>query len=108
MIVNEICTVVSQNEIAANIFELILEGNMTEQMNEPGQFVHVKVSGGIDPLLRRPLSIADIDKKANRFTLIYRKQGRGTAIFAGKGPGDKLDILGPVRERISRFGGQKR
>lgn len=96
MIVNEICTVVSQNEIAANIFELVLEGKMTEQMNEPGQFVHVKVSDGIDPLLRRPLSVADVDKKANRFTLIYRKQGRGTAILSGKGPGDKLDILGPL------------
>lgn len=96
MIVNEICMVVSQKEIAANIFELILEGNITEQMNQPGQFVHVKVSGGIDPLLRRPLSIADIDKKASRFTLIYRKQGRGTAILAGKRPGDEVDILGPL------------
>ena len=55
MIVNEICTVVSQKEIAANIFELILERNITEQMNQPGQFVHVKVSGGIILLLRRPL-----------------------------------------------------
>ena len=28
--------------------------------------------------------------------MIYRKQGRGTAILAGKRPGDEVDILGPL------------
>lgn len=96
MINNELCTVISQKEIAPNIFELILEGELSGGMNEPGQFVHVKVADGIDPLLRRPLSIANIDKEQNQFTLIYRKQGRGTSILAEKRTGDKVDILGPL------------
>lgn len=96
MINNELCTVVSHKEIAPSVFELILEGELTSSMNEPGQFVHVRVAGGIDPLLRRPLSIADIIKEKNQFTLIYRVQGRGTSILAGKRPGDKIDILGPL------------
>lgn len=96
MMKNEHCTVISQKEIAPNIFELILEGELTYGMNEPGQFVHVKVVSGIDPLLRRPLSIANIDKELKQFTLIYRKQGRGTSILAEKRSGDKVEIMGPL------------
>ena len=62
MINKEICKVVSQAEIAHSIFELTLKGELVQQMNEPGQFVHIKVSNSIDPLLRRPISIATIDK----------------------------------------------
>lgn len=96
MMKNELCTVIAQKEIAPNIFELILEGELVSRMNEPGQFVHVKVANGIDPLLRRPLSLANIDKEQNQFTLIYRKQGRGTSILAKNRWGDKVEILGPL------------
>ena len=47
-------------------------------MSEPGQFVHIKVSNGMDPLLRRPISIAKIDRNQNEFTMIYRAEGQGT------------------------------
>ena len=33
-------------------------------MSEPGQFVHIKVSNRMDPLLRRPISIAKIDQES--------------------------------------------
>lgn len=96
MIVNEQCTVVSHKEIAENIFELILRGELSSEMNEPGQFVHVKVSNGFDPLLRRPISIANIDKDKKEFTLIYRSQGRGTKRLSLKAPIEQVDILGPL------------
>ena len=53
-------------------------------MRDPGQFVHIKVSNSIDPLLRRPISIAKIDKDNNEFTMIYRKEGRGTTLLPKK------------------------
>ncbi|MGQ0515660.1 hypothetical protein ACT453_29150, partial [Bacillus sp. D-CC] len=43
--------VVNQKEIAKNIYELVLQGTLVQQMNEPGQFVHIKVAEGIAPLL---------------------------------------------------------
>ena len=64
MIKKEDCTVVSQIEIAHSIYELTLKGELVQQMNEPGQFVHIKVSNGMDPLLRRPISIAKIDQES--------------------------------------------
>lgn len=96
MINNELCEVVSQKEIAKNIFELTLLGELTSSMNEPGQFVHIKVSNGTDPLLRRPISIANINKEEKQFTIIYRAEGRGTTLLSEKLSGDMVDVLGPL------------
>jgi dihydroorotate dehydrogenase electron transfer subunit len=92
----EICEVVSNHCIADSIYELTLSGSMVEEMNEPGQFVHVKVSGGLDPMLRRPISIASIHKERSEFTVIFRNQGRGTSLLAEKKQGELVDILGPL------------
>ncbi|SEM46181.1 dihydroorotate oxidase B, electron transfer subunit [Mesobacillus persicus] len=92
----ELCEVVSNLCIADSIYELTLSGAMVNEMNEPGQFVHVKVSNGLDPMLRRPISIASINKDEGKFTIIYRKQGRGTSILAEKKQGEMVDILGPL------------
>ena len=32
--------IVVNQEIAKNIYELVLQGTLVQQMNEPGQFVH--------------------------------------------------------------------
>lgn len=96
MIKNENCVVISHKEIATNIFELILRGELSSEMKEPGQFVHVKVSEGYDPLLRRPISIANINHDNGEFTLIYRKEGRGTSLLAQKREGETVDVLGPL------------
>ncbi|MCQ6274031.1 dihydroorotate dehydrogenase electron transfer subunit [Bacillus sp. V3B] len=96
MIKKEICTVVSQGEIADSIYELTLKGELVHQMKEPGQFVHVKVTDSMDPLLRRPISIARIDQKSSEFTMIYRQEGSGTTLLAKKQSGDVVDVLGPL------------
>ena len=96
MMNKELCNVVSQVEIADSIYELTLKGELVQQMSETGQFVHLKVSNSIDPLLRRPISIAKIDKSNNEFTMIYRKEGRGTTLLAEKKAGEEVDVLGPL------------
>ncbi|WP_338781842.1 dihydroorotate dehydrogenase electron transfer subunit [Metabacillus sp. FJAT-52054] len=88
--------IVSHREIAANIFELVLQGELTLQMTKPGQFVHVKVSETFVPLLRRPISIARISREDKTFTIIYRKSGEGTALLSKKKPGEKADVIGPL------------
>lgn len=94
MIRQENCKIVSNKQIADNIFELVLSGELTDEMSQPGQFVHVKVGEGLDPLLRRPISIASVNDGS--FTIIYRRQGRGTSLLAEKTPGMSVDVLGPL------------
>lgn len=61
-----------------------------------GQFLHIKCGAGIDPLLRRPISICDIDTDNKIINIIYRKEGKGTAILAEMRAGDITDCLGPL------------
>ncbi|MFB5194110.1 dihydroorotate dehydrogenase electron transfer subunit [Neobacillus sp. KR4-4] len=96
MIQKELCKVLSQKEIAEDIYELTIEGELVTQITEPGQFVHIKVSNGLDPLLRRPISISSYDYEQKNLTMIYRKDGRGTSMLSELRPGMHVDILGPL------------
>ena len=89
----EVMRVVSQEEIAPAIFELVLEGEMVEAMRA-GQFLHLRVPDDAH-LLRRPISISSINKSQNQCHLIYRIEGSGTAIFSTLKAGDRLDVMGP-------------
>jgi dihydroorotate dehydrogenase electron transfer subunit len=71
----------------------------------PGQFVMVRVSGAIDPLLRRPFGIFDVGVHTPAqsgavpqpcFEMLYRVVGKGTALLATLHETDLLDILGPL------------
>lgn len=68
--------VVNQKEIAKNIYELVLQGTLVQQMNEPGQFVHIKVAEGIAPLLRRPISICNVDREERIYNAIPCRRTR--------------------------------
>ena len=89
----ETMKVVSQQEIAPAIFELVLQGEMVEAM-KAGQFLHLRVPDDAH-LLRRPISISSIDKANKQCHLIYRIEGSGTAIFSTLKAGDSLDVMGP-------------
>ncbi|MBM7635990.1 dihydroorotate dehydrogenase electron transfer subunit [Streptococcus saliviloxodontae] len=86
-------TIVSQSEIAPRIFEMVLSGKMVAYMNV-GQFLHLRVP---DPskLLRRPISISEIDKEKGQATIVYRVEGGGTALLAKLQAGDSIDTMGP-------------
>ncbi|MGZ4162157.1 MAG: FAD-binding oxidoreductase, partial [Neobacillus sp.] len=95
MIQKELCKIISQREIAADIYELTVKAKLVNEITEPGQFVHIRVSNR-DPLLRRPISISSYNKEQEQFTMIYRKEGKGTSLLAELSVGMELDILGPL------------
>ncbi|GLB61259.1 dihydroorotate dehydrogenase electron transfer subunit [Cytobacillus sp. NCCP-133] len=96
MIKQELCTVISQHQMANNIYEITLQGELVHEMIEPGQFVHLKVAEGYDPMLRRPISIAEILPDLSQFKMIYRAEGKGTVKLSEKKAGDRVDVLGPL------------
>jgi dihydroorotate dehydrogenase electron transfer subunit len=96
LIKKELCKIISQEEIAKDIFQLTVEAEFVKEIKAPGQFVHIRVDKSFDPLLRRPISISSVDSINSRFTMIYRKEGKGTSLLAEKGTGMLLDILGPL------------
>ena len=68
---------------------------------KPGQFVHVKVSLGAYPLLRRPFSILDVNREEGTWSFLYKIVGEGTQILSQRSEGEKLDILGPIGTSFS-------
>lgn len=96
MIRKEFGRIISQKEIAADIFELTIEAELVSEIAAPGQFVHIRVAAGLDPLLRRPISISSVDTEKSQLTMIYRREGKGTTLLADMKPGMELDLLGPL------------
>ena len=68
---------------------------------QPGQFVHLQCSPepswrGGGPLLRRPFSLYDVDRRRGTCDLIYKVVGLGTEALREAAVGDTLDVLGPL------------
>ena len=87
---------IGNQEIADGIYSMTLAAADLVKAARPGQFVMVSVSKGIDPFLRRPFSIADIDQAAGTIGLLYQVVGDGTARMAAWEAGRQVDLLGPL------------
>jgi dihydroorotate dehydrogenase electron transfer subunit len=60
----------------------------------PGQFVSVRVSDTITPLLRRPYSIMDLAE--GEIELLVKVVGQGSALLAGASTGTVMELVGPL------------
>ncbi|PKL92438.1 MAG: NAD-dependent dihydroorotate dehydrogenase B electron transfer subunit [Candidatus Goldiibacteriota bacterium HGW-Goldbacteria-1] len=59
----------------------------------PAQFINIKVSDTVVPLLRRPFSIFSAENK--ELDIVYKVIGEGTRLLSEKKKGDVLDFIGP-------------
>lgn len=62
----------------------------------PGQFVEVRVDDSPTTLLRRPISINFVDRKANELWLLVAAIGDGTRRLARLKAGDRLNCMLPL------------
>lgn len=88
--------ILNNSEIADKIFELQLESEKPLADFLPGNFLHIKCSDGLDPLLRRPMSICDISDDKKLLTVLYRKEGIGTSLLSQKTKNEIIDVLAPL------------
>lgn len=87
--------IVSQEQLAPKIFKLTLMGDLVSKMNTPGQFIHIKIPRE-DLLLRRPISLNQMNQTMKQCTIIYRVEGVGTSYLSQMNVGEKLDVMGPL------------
>ena len=92
----ESALVISNNQVSSHMFEMELAGPQIVPFCEPGQFVHLRVNSLNDPLLRRPISLYDVDKNHGSITLLYKVVGTGTAALARTRAGEYVDVMGPL------------
>jgi dihydroorotate dehydrogenase electron transfer subunit len=73
-----------------------------------GQFLHVRVNNGLYPLLRRPLSLHEINPDKGIVGLLFQVRGVGTELLSQKKAGEKIDVMGPLGKGFNLdFPGEK-
>lgn len=82
--------------VARNCFTLCLKDERIAGRAVPGQFVHIRLSTGLSPFLRRPFSIAETKPEQGEFRLLISAVGEGTRYLQGVQEGQTLDCLGPL------------
>lgn len=87
---------INKKEINKDIYKFSVKAEEIVNMAKPGNFVEIRVTDGIDPFLRRPISIHNLDKENGILEFIFQVKGKGTKILATKEVGDKIDIIGPL------------
>jgi len=83
----------SVETIARDTVELVFKNEYIATHAKPGQFLHITAEGHT---LRRPISIADINKKKAQITILFKVIGSGTEMIRSYQPGTMLDALGPM------------
>lgn len=98
MPLQEQAVIIEHKEVTRDFFMMVLNCPGITREAVPGQFVHVLISseGSLDPLLRRPISIHEINLEAGTLSLLYQVVGRGTRALAKMQPGMNLDLMGPL------------
>ena len=81
-------------ELENNIYLLKVSAPEITTIIKPGQFLNVRVSERVSPLLRRPFSVCDVE--GDYLYLMFNIMGEGTSILAHKPKGSTIDIFGPL------------
>jgi dihydroorotate dehydrogenase electron transfer subunit len=76
-------------------YRLVLKAPETAAAALPGQFVMLRVSENLDPLLARPFGISAVPSRSS-IEIVYRVVGRGTDQLTGMEAGHTLSLLGPL------------
>ena len=98
---------IKKEQLKPDIFKFSMSAKEIVDIAKPGQFIEIRVTEGIDPFLRRPISIYNMDKENGILEVIFRVQGRGTEILSRKKEKDTVDIVGPLGYGTFKFEGYK-
>jgi dihydroorotate dehydrogenase electron transfer subunit len=105
---DETVAVIENRSLTGGHFLLSLDAPRQARAARPGQFAMVRILGRSDVLLRRPMSIFDVQtpdsgpaghpRQASPrvLQLLYKIVGRGTRLMAELQPGDKVGLLAPL------------
>ena len=94
-------TVIKRQQLGDQYFRLTLEHGGQMLPVAPGQFVEVLVEGSREVMLRRPISVHDVDEVRGTLNLLIQIVGNGTRRLAELKEGDKLNVVYPLGHGFS-------
>ena len=100
MLVDVDAVVLSNTRLSEDYSVLALAAPAIAEAARPGQFVMLKTSRGMDPLLRRPFSIFEVLRDGHRspigISVFNKRVGTGTGLLYEVEAGARLQCLGPL------------
>jgi len=87
--------VAGNRDAGKGYFRIVLRAPALAGSARPGQFVMLRVSENLDPLLGRPFGIAAVRSRRD-IELYYRVVGRGTSLLTQVRAGASLAVHGPL------------
>ncbi len=90
----ETAEIIENRQITADLWDIKLRAPQIAREARPGQFLQVRLAEGVDPLLRRPMSLYRIGQET--VDLLVRPAGRGSRMMVEKRAGEMLDCMGPL------------
>jgi dihydroorotate dehydrogenase electron transfer subunit len=85
--------ILSNNKTGHAYYKMVLDAPHIAKIAKPGQFVQIKCSDSMEPLLRRPFSVHKVKRGLE---ILYEVAGKGTEMLSRKQKGEYLDALGPL------------
>ena len=93
--------IIRREQLGQHYFRLVLQHGGTMQPVAPGQFVEVQVEGRPEVMLRRPISVHDVDQETGTMSLLIQIVGNGTRRLAELREGDSLNLVYPLGHGFS-------
>ncbi|UCE78224.1 MAG: dihydroorotate dehydrogenase electron transfer subunit [Nitrospiraceae bacterium] len=87
-------TITANLSLNSRHFLMELTSPKNENQALPGQFYMIGAGRGYDPLLKRAFSL--FRNTPDGFQILYRIQGRGTALMRDMKAGTSVEVLGPL------------
>lgn len=96
--------IAEKKKIGNSYFTMLLKSPEALPEILPGQFVEVEVPDNKNVLLRRPISIHDVDYAAHTITLLVQIVGKGTRTLSQLAEGRTLNLVYPLGNGFSIVG----
>lgn len=87
---------VGKTKASTTAYILTFHHRLIARQAQPGQFVQILTTPGIEPFLPRPMSVFSTEPRQGTFSILFAVVGPGTARLAGLATGAELPVLGPL------------
>lgn len=87
---------VCKKQLTQDIFLFSIKAEELSKEAKPGHFLEIRVTDQVEPFLRRPISIYEVEEEKGTISFLFQVKGKGTKILSQKQEGDKIDLLGPL------------
>ena len=94
-LVNESARLLSNEQVGPRLHLMQLESPVIAQSIKPGQFIHMKVPGHQEHVLRRPFSVYAADAGTGTLDVLYQEVGSITQIMPEINEGT-FELIGPI------------